>query len=132
LWDLIHRLADNPSEIQLGGLGDETRDFLHASDAAMLVVLAARREKMAPVVMNGGTGVSTTVRELAESVVRELGMNTRILFSGERPKGDPAHLVAKTTLAAELGFKPRFTLQQGLKEYISWAKSIMSDQRSPR
>jgi UDP-glucose 4-epimerase len=124
LWDLIHRLAENPSEIQLGGLGTETRDFLHASDAAKLVVMAARHEKKVPVIINGGTGISTTVRELAESVVKELGMSTRILFSGERPKGDPAHLVAKITLAAELGFAPHFTLQQGLKDYISWAKSV--------
>ena len=126
LWDLTQRLASNPSQIQLGGHGNETRDFLHVSDAASLVTLAAQSDRQDSVILNGGTGVATRIEDLAKAVVQEMGLATSISFSQQCPKGDPSHLVAETSRALSFGFKPFHGLQQGLEDYVTWAKSTAS------
>lgn len=123
LWDIIHRLRENSAELQLGGMGSEKRDYLHAGDAAQLIVDVTRRETASPLVLNGGTGVGTTVQDLAQSLLNALNLNTRLSFSGIRPAGDPINLVADISRARGIGFSPRLTLQEGLKDYVAWIGS---------
>src|SRR5688572_30194267 len=43
LWDLSKRLRDGSRLLDLGGTGEESRDFLHGADAARIIALAAER-----------------------------------------------------------------------------------------
>ena len=84
VWDLCGKLAvAGDSPVVLGGTGRELRDWLHVSDAAALLWLArAQCDGSCPVV-NGGTGIATSIREVAgmvcEAWVGALASNSAVL-----------------------------------------------------
>jgi len=123
LWDLCTRLSKAPRELLLAGTGAETRDFLHVEDAARLLADRAGRspEEDAPgTIVNGGTGVATSVREIAERVVAAWGSVTPVRFTARSRAGDPVSLVADIEAARVAGWTPRVSLSEGVKGYVSW------------
>lgn len=125
-WDLAHKLAQDPARVELGGTGDEARDFLHVADAVRLMGLLAdlpRREGLLTV--NGGSGRATTVREAAEALARALDCRTKIAFTGDIRPGDPSALVADAVRVRSLGFRPRVTLDEGLRDFAAWARPLL-------
>lgn len=121
-WDLHRRLAAAPAKVELGGTGEEARDFIHIDDAVRLVGLAAgaaRRDE--PLVVNGGSGQATTVRHAAETLAQAMGGSSRIVFSGRARPGDPRILVADPSRMKALGFAPAVRLEDGLADYAAWA-----------
>jgi UDP-glucose 4-epimerase len=127
LWDLAQKISASPSTILLHGTGDETRDFLHAEDAARIVSLVANAGRDEPFVVNGGTGHAVTIRDLARLFVAELGEKTECRFSGERRSGDPQHYRADTRRLAKLGFAPTWQLRAGVRDYLTWLRKTDSD-----
>jgi UDP-glucose 4-epimerase len=121
LWDLCMRLARAPEEVLLSGTGTETRDFLHVEDAARLLADRAARAGDAPGrIVNGGTGVATSVREVAERVVAAWGRSTTVRFTARSRPGDPMSLVADVRAARDAGWSPRVSLAEGVAGYVSW------------
>jgi UDP-glucose 4-epimerase len=123
LWDICGKLRNAGGQsIILGGTGGETRDWLHVSDAVRLLLLAEAECGAGCKVLNGGTGVGTRVREIADYVRRAWGSPAMIEFSGVARQGDPVELVADTTRTVRLGFEANVTLQDGIHEVVEWYK----------
>ncbi len=123
IWDLCCKLAVGNSLVVLGGTGRELRDWLHVSDAAALLWLARTRCGESCAIVNGGTGVATPIRAVAETVCEAWGGAASIEFSGVARKGDPPSLVAECARAIQLGFTPRVTLAEGIPKAVDWFKS---------
>jgi UDP-glucose 4-epimerase len=124
IWDLCCKLAATKnSAALLGGTGRELRDWLHVFDAAALLALVRAQCDVSCPAINGGTGFSTSIREVAEMVCETWGGGIRAEFSGVARKGDPASLVADCAKASLLGFKPRVMLAEGIREAVDWYKS---------
>lgn len=120
-WDLAEKCRFAPEHIDLGGTGEETRDFLHVSDAALLLRhLASAEASSSPLIVNGGTGTATPIRYAAEELARACGSPVRTRFDGHQRPGDPTHLVADATRLMGCGFRPSVTLDKGLAGFASW------------
>ena len=119
LWDLCVRLSRSPEALELTGTGEERRDFLHVEDAARLLADRAMTEAPATIV-NGGTGASTSVREVVSRVLAAWGQDVPIRFSGRVRTGDPASLVADPRLALAGGWSPRVPFADGVAETVAW------------
>ncbi len=121
IWDLWRRLHAGAGRVELAGTGDETRDFLHVTDAARLLLFTAGSERSDHWVMNGGTGSATRVREIAGHVAAAFApeRHVEVAFTGERRAGDPTHLVADVARASAAGFMPAVTLDAGLTETLA-------------
>lgn len=104
-----------PPTIQ--GDGSQARDYLYVADVvtAYDAMLKARN----PGTVNFGTGRGTTVRELAETIISQLGVDLQPLYVGE-PANKTANLVADISKAKSLGWRPLIPLSEGIKSYISW------------
>jgi UDP-glucose 4-epimerase len=94
------------------GDGEQTRDFVHVSDAARAVIAAIDAPaRLGGTVMNVGTGRATSIRTLAETIGRVLGRPATIDFQPARA-GEVRHSVAR---ARELlGFATEVGLGAGL------------------
>jgi UDP-glucose 4-epimerase len=124
IWDLCCKLAASKSStVVLGGTGRELRDWLHVNDAAALLDLVGARCDASCPVINGGTGIPTLIRTVAEMVCQAWGDGASAEFSGVARKGDPASLVADCAQSSGLGFKPRTLLAEGIRETVNWYKS---------
>ncbi len=124
LWDSCGRLAKDSNRLLLGGSGNEARDWFHISDAVTLLHLAAGRACSDGFIVNGGTGISISVRQVAEQLCAAWGMDTKVEFSGKSRMGDPQFLVADVSHASALGFVPNMSWQVGVADYVAWFKRV--------
>lgn len=123
LWDLCQKLEkSNSAEIILNGTGNEVRDWLHITDATALLWLLANKSPNEITVVNGGTGNGSSIAEIAYLVCEQWGQNHSVKFSGISRKGDPKSLIADVSLANELGFTSKVSIQQGMSEVVNWYK----------
>lgn len=124
IWDLCGKLAvARNSPVGLGGTGHEVRDWLHVSDAASLLWLARTQCDGSCPAFNGGTGIATSIRQLAGMACEVWGGGAVVEFSGITRAGDPPCLVADCKKVIQLGFKPEIMLAEGIRETIGWYKS---------
>ncbi len=124
IWDVCCKLTrGGNSPVVLGGTGQELRDWLHVSDAAALLWLVrVQCDRSCPVV-NGGTGMATTIREVARMVCEAWGEGANAEFSGVARVGDPPCLIADCTNTTRLGFTPEVELAKGIHEAVSWFRA---------
>lgn len=122
LWDASKKLTAGEPSATFWGTGGETRDWIHVSDAARLIVAAAQlAEPFA--ILNGGSGQRFTVLDTLTLLREQLGSPSGIEFNGEVRAGDPRYYLANVTRASALGWCPRVALLDGLKEYATWFKT---------
>jgi UDP-glucose 4-epimerase len=130
LWDLAQKLSSSQKEIVLSGTGEETRDFLHVEDAALFALMVVERMRgRDPLIVNGGSGESASVRYIAETLGRLLSPETAIRFNGIQRAGDPFHYQADTHLMDSFGFRPMWRLEKGMAGYVDWLAQSDSGHR---
>ena len=86
-------------------------------------------EKKIPDIIDLGTGISTKVNDFAKMVIKMTNSKSSIEYFPMR-KGEPFRSVtlADTKKAeALLNFKPKFSLEDGLKISIEWYKKHLDD-----
>jgi nucleoside-diphosphate-sugar epimerase len=100
--------------------GTQRRDFMHSADAGAAFAALVDSPLTGPVNVASGEGIE--LRALAAMIARVAG-GEDLLRVGALPmrEGDPPALVADVTrLRDELGFRPRFSLGEGLDDVIAW------------
>jgi UDP-glucose 4-epimerase len=100
------------------GDGRQTRDFVHARDVAEMIVLAMEKKGLTGEVFNCGSGVSTSVSELAAEVIKASGKNLVPEHAPAR-MGDIRESLASCAKARGLlGYRPKVTLSEGIAELM--------------
>jgi GDP-L-fucose synthase len=109
-------------EIELWGTGTPRREFMYVDDLSdALVHLLKTYSAEEPV--NVGVGSDVTIHELANMVMRVVGVEARIRFDLSKPDGTPRKLMDSERLFAT-GWRPKTSLEDGLrKAYISYLKA---------
>jgi len=106
------------------GDGEQTRDFTFVSDAVQANILAIEKDVEPGEVFNVSTGSRTSVNRLAELIASELGLaRLKPVHVAARP-GDIRDSYADVSKArALIGYEPKFTVERGIPEVVSWFKS---------
>ena len=99
------------------GDGRQTRDFTFVMDAVQANIAAA--ESQSTGIFNIGTGKYTTINELAQTVIRTMGKKMEPVYQEPRT-GDIVDSVADISKAMSIGYVPRYSLAEGLKQTIDW------------
>lgn len=100
------------------GDGGQTRDFIHARDVAEMISLVLERDGLGGQVLNCGSGVSTSILELAKKAIHVSGKALEPQFAPPR-LGDIRDSLCDVTRSRELlGFRARISLEDGLSEMI--------------
>lgn len=103
--------------------GLQTRDFIHVSDIAEAIHLALTRQAVGDVALNVGTGVATSVLDVAHILGEELGVDVAPQIVGRFRHGDIRHCYADPSRASDgLGFQARVPFRDGMRELAAWIK----------
>lgn len=112
-------LEDKPVNIFEDGL--ESRDFVNVKDVAKGVIDSLENPVCNGEIINLGSGINTSVIEIAELLKKYYNSNSEIKITGDFRIGDIAHNKADISKAQRmLGFKPTISLEEGLKAFCSW------------
>ena len=116
---LIRKMLEADGEVVLWGDGSPTREFLYVDDCVEALLLAAERFDGAEPV-NIGTGVETSIRELAETVAELTGFEGELRWDTSMPNGQPRRRLDATRAEQLFGFRAGTTLRNGLERTIAW------------
>ncbi|MCV3210546.1 SDR family oxidoreductase [Mesorhizobium sp. YC-39] len=122
LWDLCGRLAAGETNIVLGGMGTEMRDWHHVSDVVRLIHRILPTSEPRFTIYNGGAGAPASVSTIAGMVLEAWGGSHRLSFSGKSRPGDPLNLISDPSGVPE-GLQLRVPLSKGIAGYVNWYRA---------
>ena len=119
---LIHkfflaRVEQRPT-VTLWGTGSPRREFLHVDDLAAGCLMLLEKYSSDEII-NVGTGVDVTIRELAELVRDVVGYSGELVWDTSQLDGTPRKLLDISRIRA-LGWEPRISLADGLASTYRW------------
>ena len=119
---LIRKMVESRREVVLWGDGSPSREFLYVDDCVDGLVLAAERYEGADAV-NLGTGVETTIRDLAETIADITGFEGEIVWDTSMPNGQPRRSLDASRAEELFGFRARTALRDGLVRTVEWYRA---------
>ena len=120
----------NRNDIDIYEDGEESRDFVFIDDVVDATVLALEKKEANHQIFNVGSGVATTVSEVANTLKKLYDSNVNINISGKYRLGDIRHNYADLSkIRNVLGFHHKFNFRTGISEFVNWVKTqeIQSD-----
>lgn len=110
--------SSGDASVTVWGTGSPKREFLHSDDlASACLFLLENYDDEIPI--NVGTGSDVSIKELADLVGEVVGFTGKIEWDTSKPDGTPRKLL-DTSRLGNIGWKPRITLERGLKETYEW------------
>ncbi len=130
IFALIKKIEEakqnNKEYIEIWGTGKATRDFIYLKDAVEgLLLIAEKYESPEPV--NIASGKETSIRELAEILARLMKFKGELRFDVSKPEGQMRRAIDISLAKKEFGFKPKTSLEEGLKNAIEWYLTKQND-----
>jgi dTDP-glucose 4,6-dehydratase len=106
--------------ICLYGNGLNIRDWLHVKDHCEGIYNALIRGESGSI-YNLGAGAEKTNLEIASIILDQLGLDrSRLEFVGDRLGHDFRYSVSFEKAQLELGFYPKISFEEGMKETVNW------------
>ena len=121
LWDGCN--SAHYKKDKFSGTGDEFRDWLHIDDAVRLVQIAVDKASTDCLIVNGGTGLSTKIKDIVKLIFHSYGSSVIPKFEGIRRIGDPQGYQANIELARYWGWTPEKDLRNEIINYVKWYQS---------
>jgi UDP-glucose 4-epimerase len=105
--------------------GEQTRDFINVRDVVQANIRAAMSRGVSGA-FNIGSGTQITINDLVERLKNSSGLSAQVEHGSPRP-GDVRDSLADIGAArAAFGFAPQVTFEEGLGEYLAWARTEVS------
>jgi len=118
-WDLYNK-AKKGDPFSLFGTGNESRDFIYILDLVKAIELVAGLSAFNADVINVANGKEIMIKNIVSFFFGLFDHEIRYSFSGETREGDPVNWVADISKLISYGYRPSFTIENGLEKYYEW------------
>ena len=116
---MISRALANES-LPVYGKGENVRDWLHVHDHCTAIDLIIRQGKKGEVYNIGGHNERTNL-EVVKTILKQLNKSEDLIhFVTDRPGHDLRYAIDPTKIETELGWKPVYNFDTGIKQTIDW------------
>jgi len=111
--------------ITIYGDGSQTRTFLYIDDNVRATAEALFNKKAKNEVINIGTNIETTIRQLAEVIIRVTGSKSKIKYLSPLEEGDMSRRLPDIRMMKEmLRVKPSINIEEGIKKTLKYLEEI--------
>lgn len=125
---LIRKFIDakdkNLDTVECYGDGTPTREFLYVDDLADAAIFLMHNYNN-PEIINVGTGIEVSIRQLSENIADVVGYTGRIKWNTSYPNGTPRRFLDVSKIES-LGWKAQTTLAEGLDRTVFWFRNSLS------
>lgn len=119
--DLVKKILSGQYPLEILGSGEQTRSFTYVEDAADAIIFIAEKAEQDD--FNIGTGVETSIKELAYLLWRICGRKEPIKLKHLPAfEHDVKRRVPDVSKLFSLGWRPKVSLEQGLKVTVEWLR----------
>lgn len=126
---LVRKAIRYPEEdFIIWGSGNQSRAFIHVSDVVNGIFLSMQKG-LGHDEIQLGPSYATTIREVAEIIVRISGKKIPIQFDTSKPEGDKARCANYTKAKTLLGWEPLVSLESGMTELYQWVEGRIQLER---
>ena len=115
---IIKRIVNGDDPVRVWGSGDQCRDFVYIDDVVRCVV--DTMDAAPGTVLNIGTGVSTSFRELAHRACKVMGEDRLVRNDPDKPEGVFWRVADITRM--DRHYTPRVTLDDGIERVAHYVK----------
>ena len=115
--------ALNGKPLRIFGSGRSSYDFVYVRDVVNANILAAAKENIPGEDFNIGSGQETSIEDLAHAI-RKILPSVNIINVAEGSGTGASFVFDISKARSMLGYKPNYTLGEGLLEQIGYEKSI--------
>ena len=120
LIPLIINNCLNDKELPVYGDGMQIRDWLHVKDHCTGIDTVLHKGKIGEVYNIGGNNEKANI-EIIKLIIKNLGKSEELIkYVQDRPGHDRRYAIDNTKITTELGWKPNYTFEEGIKETIKW------------
>jgi GDP-L-fucose synthase len=118
---IVRKAVDRLDPFELWGTPEVTRDVIYCDDFARAVVLLADAEHITCDAFNGGSGIRTTVGQVARWALQYAGHTpSDIRWIQDRPTTIGFRGLDVTKLKQAVGWEPKHTIEQGVAQTVAW------------
>ena len=122
----MERIADGLPPLIFGD-GSQTMDFVFSEDIARANLLAAA-SPIREGIYNVASGAETSLKELAETLLKVMGSDLHIEYGPERSVNSVVRRLADTSAARrDLGFESTVGLEEGLRRLVTWWEPLREE-----
>lgn len=102
------------------GDGMQVRDWLHVADHCSAIDSVLHKAKDGEVFNVGGNNEKANI-EIVKLIIRTTGKSEDLIsYVQDRPGHDRRYAIDNTKITTQLGWKPSYTFEDGMKETIQW------------
>ncbi|MCD6232864.1 SDR family oxidoreductase [bacterium] len=105
-------------EVIINGDGEQTRDFVFVNDVVEAALLAMEKEKSG--IYNIGTAKETSINEIFKRIKELTNSNCQEIHGPAKPGEQKRSCLDYSLAKKELGWRPKYSLEEGLKETTKW------------
>ncbi len=123
IWDFEHKLVQYPKELEILGDGKQTKDYLAVKDCIDGIMVGYHRSSGSVNIFNLGLSEKTTVDEVADIVIEEMGLSgVRRRYTGGSHgwKGDNPVVNLSSERIRKLGWSPQSTAKEAIRATARW------------
>ena len=116
---LIYRMLEGENPVKVWGDGTAVRDFVFSEELAEWMIIAMDKLP-ACTPINLGSGVGYTIKGIAETISKNTPRKPKLEWDKSKPSGDPVRLMNIERAEKLIGYKPKTSIDKGIKKTISW------------
>jgi len=123
IWDFVHKLLKNPSELEILGDGKQSKEYLYVKDCVDGMMIGYQRSSGKVNIFNLGMEEQTLVDRVADIVIEEmkLGKVKRKYTGGPRGWiGDNPVVELSLKRIKKLGWRPTVSSEEAIRRTTKW------------
>jgi dTDP-glucose 4,6-dehydratase len=107
-------------DLPVYGDGMQIRDWLHVNDHCSAIEVVLRKGLVGEVYNIGGNNEKANI-EIVKLIISTLGKSENLIkYVKDRPGHDRRYAIDNTKITSQLGWKPAYTFEEGIRETIEW------------
>jgi UDP-glucose 4-epimerase len=134
IWDFEHKLLKDPAELEILGNGKQRKDYLYVGDCIDGIMTGYEKSSQPTNIFNLGLQEQTSVDELADIVIEEMGLHDVKKRYGGGARGwvgdNPVVYLSIKKIQA-LGWRPKMSAVDTIRLTARWTLGELGGRAAP-